>query len=74
MTIDGVKDVFEISFVGIPAQPRAGVSKAKRYNPDLPEKKPSDFNDEEKKEARFDEKELVEMELFLMAEEAAEEE
>lgn len=32
MMLDGVKDALEVSFVGVPAQPRAGMVKS--YNPD----------------------------------------
>lgn len=75
MAIDGVKDVLEISFVGKPAQPRAGVSKSKNYSPFLTDKAPEDFKEVDKKEAHFEEEEtyLKEIELFLMAEEAQEE-
>lgn len=30
MLIDGVKEAYELSFVAVPAQPRAGVLKAKK--------------------------------------------
>lgn len=71
MAIDGVKDVLELSFVGMAAQPRAGVSKD--YNPNLPEKTLNDFKDSNEKEARSKDLDLMEMELFLMGEEAGEE-
>lgn len=32
MTIDGAKEAYELSFVAVPAQPRAGVSKSKRLS------------------------------------------
>lgn len=74
MTIDGVKDVFEISFVGTPAQPRAGLVKS--YNPRLKDVTPDDFKEIEeaatKKDAEAPDFDLIEAELFLMREKSKE--
>ena len=34
MELDGAKDAYEISLVAVPAQPEAGIIKAKRYGPE----------------------------------------
>lgn len=68
MEIKEVQDVFEVSFVGIPAQPRAGATKS--YNPDLPEVSPKDFKEEKPKSNDNQALELKERELFLMREQA----
>lgn len=64
--IDGVKDVFEVSFVGIPAQPRAGATKS--YNPDIPEVSEKDFKEEPKNNDYCEALKIKERELFLIHE------
>ncbi len=61
MTIDGVKDVLELSFVGTPAQPRAGAVKS--YNPALKDAREEDF-----KELKAPNVEAMEKEIYLLAE------
>ena len=46
MTIDGVKEAYELSFVAVPAQPRAGATK--NYGP-KPEEKPKTGPENEEK-------------------------
>lgn len=68
MSIEGVKDVLEVSFVGKPAQVRAGVTKS--YNPNLHDACEEDFKEEVREEAvkTIDEMEVAikERELYLM--------
>lgn len=74
MTIDGVKDVHEVSFVGVGAQPRAGAIKS--YNPALKDAREEDFPDEPAvpEENKAPDTGIRERELFLMAEMAKGEE
>lgn len=66
MQIDGVKDVLEVSFVSMPAQPRAGAVKS--YNPDLEDVKPGDFEAKNTSDTKALNPQVLEMELFLMTE------
>jgi hypothetical protein len=47
MDIDGVKDVYEVSFVAVPSQPDAGATKSKAYAPglEMPEKESAETPD-----------------------------
>lgn len=50
MELDGAKDAYEVSLVAVPAQPRAGIIKSKRYGGQGGPQEPSD-NAGEKEEA-----------------------
>jgi hypothetical protein len=43
MLLDGAKEAFELSFVAVPAQPRAGAHKCEGFTKPVPEKQSEDF-------------------------------
>ena len=61
-TLDGVKEAYEVSFVAVPAQPRAGTTK--NYG-GVPEEKPDTLKAEETPETNNDKKDLEETNLKI---------
>lgn len=61
-TLDGVKEAYEVSFVAVPAQPRAGTTK--NYG-GVPEEKPDTPKAEETPETNNDKKDLEETNLKI---------